>query len=76
MEDLLSAARHQGWSEDKLHTAVAARVSRHLTALKTRLESGSTAPAGSAQNSLDGSSDEVLLGGRVSSLDHFDESDL
>ena len=70
MNDLMAAARHQGWSEDRLHTAVAARVSRCLRTLKAQLDSGCESSASPM------SLDDDLHSGVVSSLDHYDESDL
>lgn len=72
MDDLLAASLRQGWTEDKLHTAIAARVSRHLVALKAQLDL-----RGEAFDPLDSARlNEEPLGGSVSSLDHFDDADL
>ncbi|KAG2448338.1 hypothetical protein HYH02_006920 [Chlamydomonas schloesseri] len=69
--DLLAAARAEAWPADRLHTAVAARVSHHLRDLTARLDarrSGLPDPGPSA--APDANSDAV------SSLDQFDPSDL
>ncbi|GAX79696.1 hypothetical protein CEUSTIGMA_g7137.t1 [Chlamydomonas eustigma] len=68
VEDILNTARQQGWNEDKLYTALASRVSRHLTALKACLDAGGNA----ADLDLSSSS----LAPSVSGLDLYDESDL
>ena len=72
--DLLVAARRQGWSEDALHTAIASRVSRHLRALKTRLDAGEGRDPGPVSEDEGCSSSSPHPS--VSGLDHFDVSDL
>lgn len=68
--DLLHAARAEAWPTDRLHTAVAARVSHHLRDLTARLDArraGLPDPGPSAAPDA---------GAAVSSLDQFDPSDL
>ncbi|KAG2442567.1 hypothetical protein HXX76_002653 [Chlamydomonas incerta] len=70
--DLLAAARTEGWPADRLHTAVAARVSHHLRDLTARLDArraGLPDPGPSAVPDGDRAA-------AVSSLDQFDPSDL
>lgn len=72
VEDLLARAHAEGWAEDRLHVAIASRVSTHLTALKARLDSGPSAvalPCGAAPAAHE-------AGGEVSSLDLFDPQDV
>ncbi|EFJ51950.1 hypothetical protein VOLCADRAFT_103147 [Volvox carteri f. nagariensis] len=69
--DILSAARAEGWSADRLHTAVAARVAHGLKDLRRRLDArraGLPDPGPSPPEPLSTCS--------VSILDQFDHSDL
>ncbi|GFR40957.1 hypothetical protein Agub_g1621, partial [Astrephomene gubernaculifera] len=68
--DLLAAARQEGWSEDRLHTAVAARVAHRLQHLAARLD------ARRAGLPDPGPEEEPPAPAGVSSLDQFDPADL
>ena len=76
VDDLLAKAARYQWSDDQLHSAIAARVSTHLRVLKERLEAG--APLGAdAGVVLEAGVDTGVGGvGGVSSLDLYDEADL
>lgn len=78
VDDLLAAARAHHWPADRLHTAVAARVSRHLHHLAARLDAKRAGqpdpgPLGPEDGPYGGRASAY---GDVSSLDHFDVSDL
>ncbi len=83
VDDLLAAARAHHWPADRLHTAVAARVSRHLHHLAARLDAKRAGqpdpgPLGPEDGAPYGSGSGGRAGayGDVSSLDQFDVSDL
>lgn len=76
MADLLQRAQAEGWQEDRLHVAVASRVSTHLQALKQRLEGAGAGGPGADDGDV--AAVAAAPGGAegVSSLDLFDPQDV
>ncbi|GIL42918.1 hypothetical protein Vafri_745 [Volvox africanus] len=71
VDDLLSAARAEGWPADRLHTAVASRVAHGLKDLRRRLDARRAGLPDAGP-----SAGEPPSTAAVSGLDQFDHSDL
>jgi monolysocardiolipin acyltransferase len=70
MDDLYQLAKIKRWSHDKLHTAIASRVSSHLEMLKSRLEAIESGSLDSPSEGL-----QCAATGAVSDKEIYDVSD-